>query len=90
MLPIATIRPVAPRLPTFALPVTLNVPPVLKFPADAVPLTDSEVSVPTEVTLGCAAVVTVPAVVALPDMLPTILPEIVTEVAFALMVCAPI
>ena len=90
MLPIAIINPVVPKLPTFALPVTLNVPPVLKFPAVAVPLTDSEVSVPTEVILGCAAVVTVPAVVELPDMLPTILPEIVTEVAFALMVCAPI
>ena len=39
-----------------------------------VPLTPNDVSVPTEVMLGCAAVVTVPAVVALvaaPDNVPT-------------------
>ena len=55
-----------------------------------VPLTPSPVNVPVDVMLGCAAVVTVPAVVAFPDMFPTMLPDIVTDVVFALIVCAPI
>ena len=50
------------------------------------PVTANEVNVPTDVIFGCAAVVTVPAVVALPDMLPTTLPEIITDVLFALIV----
>ena len=40
-------------------------PAVLRLPALALPVTASEVNVPTLVMLGCAAVVTVPAVVAL-------------------------
>ena len=59
----------APRLPTFALPVTLNVPPVLKLPAVAVAVTVKETRVPTDVIFGCAAVVTVPAVGTVPDTL---------------------
>ncbi len=54
------------------------------------PLTDKLVSMPTLVILGCAFVVTVPAVAALPDILPDIfavsIPEIITFVAFALIV----
>ena len=42
------------------MPVTLNVPPVDRLPAVAVPVTVNDVSVPTLVTLGCAAVVNVP------------------------------
>jgi hypothetical protein len=38
---------------------------VFRFPALALPVTVSDVSVPVDVMLGCAAVVTVPAVVAL-------------------------
>jgi hypothetical protein len=57
-------------------PDPFNVP--TKFPDVVLPVTASAVSVPTEVMLGCAAVVTVPAVVALvavpadPDILPVI------------------
>ena len=58
--------------------------------AVTVPLTPRPVNVPTDVIFGCAAVVTVPAVVAFPDILPTMLPEIITEVLFALIVCTPI
>jgi hypothetical protein len=43
-------------------PDPLSVP--MKLPAEVLPVTANELSVPTEVMLGCAAVVTVPAVVA--------------------------
>jgi hypothetical protein len=51
-------------------------PAVFKFPALALPLTVSELSVPTDVILGCAAVVTVPAVVALDTVPVTFAPAI--------------
>jgi len=61
-----------------------------KLPVVMLPLTDKLVSMPTLVILGCAFAVTVPAVVALPDILPDIfavsIPEIITFVAFALIV----
>ena len=47
------------------VPVALTRPAVLKLPPCTLPLTDNDVSVPTDVMLPCAAVVTVPAVVAL-------------------------
>ena len=65
-LPVAVIRPAVPKLPTLALPVTDNTPPVDMLPALALPVTVNEVSEPTLVIFGCAAVVTVPAVVAAP------------------------
>jgi hypothetical protein len=40
------------------------------LPAEILPVTDKLESVPTDVILGCAAVVTVPAVVALPLIAP--------------------
>ena len=43
------------------VPVTLNTPVVVKLPAATLPVTVAEVSVPTDVMLGCAAVYTVPA-----------------------------
>ena len=46
-------------------PVALTIPLVIKFPPLTLPLTDTELNTPTEVMLGCAVVVTVPAVVAL-------------------------
>ena len=54
--------------------VEINCPVTLAFPAVTLPVTANDVSVPTEVMLGCAFVVTVPAVVALvaaPDRAPT-------------------
>ena len=45
-------------------PVAEITPPVSKLPDVVLPVTVSAVSVPTDVILGCAAVVTVPAVVA--------------------------
>ena len=45
--------------------VDINCPVTLAFPAVTLPVTASELNVPTDVILGCAAVVTVPAVVAL-------------------------
>ena len=55
-----------PAIALSPLPLPVNIP-VLAVNATAVtvPFTPSDVSVPTEVILGCAAVVTVPAVVAL-------------------------
>ena len=51
---------------TFEIKVlAVMLPAVAKLPDVVVPVTPSEVSVPTEVIFGCAAVVTVPAVVAL-------------------------
>jgi hypothetical protein len=61
---------VAFRLETLA-PDPFNVP--TKLPLVVLPVTASELNVPTEVMLGCAAVVTVPAVVAL-DTVPVTLP----------------
>ena len=65
----------APTIELSPLPLPVNTP-VLAVNATAVivPLTPNVVSVPNEVILGCAAVVTVPAVVALvaaPDKAPT-------------------
>ena len=57
------------KLPAILLtpvPVTLSTPVVVRFPAATLPVTASEVNVPTLVIFGCAAVVTVPAVVAAP------------------------
>ena len=45
--------------------------PRLAFPDDILPLTVRELNVPTDVMFGCAAVVTVPAVVASPVKAPT-------------------
>ena len=79
---------------------TLNVPPVDRFPAVAVPVTVSEVSEPTEVIFGCAAVVSVPAKklavarlpkLALPDVtLPEILAATAKTVLFATKLLATI
>ncbi len=79
-----------------AVPVAMldtNLPDVVMFPPVILPLDDKEVNVPTLVMFGCAAVVTVPAVVTFPETLPIILaatvPEIITEVALALIVWLP-
>ena len=65
----------APAIALSPLPLPVNTPVfAVMFAAVMLPLTPSDVSVPTEVILGCAAVVTVPAVVALvaaPDRAPT-------------------
>ena len=47
------------------LPLALIDPVVTTFPPETLPVTDKLDSVPTDVMFGCAAVVTVPAVVAL-------------------------
>lgn len=44
-------------------PDKVEVPVIDKFPPDTFPDTDSDVSVPTDVTLGCAAVAKVPVIV---------------------------
>ena len=63
MLPVAVINPAVPKLPTLALPDTLEVVP-LKLPTNvaaamlptlALPETDSDVNVPTAVTCVCEA-----------------------------------
>ena len=46
-------------------------PAVIKLPPLTLPVTDTDDRVPTDVILGCAAVVTVPAVVAAPVNVPT-------------------
>ena len=53
----------------------------MKFAADAFPVTVSAVNVPTEVMLGCAAVVTVPAVVAEATVPVTLAPGILVSPA---------
>ena len=45
--------------------------PAIRLPAVTLPVTANDVNVPTDVMLGCAAVVTVPAVVAAPLNEPT-------------------
>ena len=59
------------KLPPVILPVAEINPPVKTLPPVTLPDTDTLVRVPTEVMLGCAAVVTVPAVVAAPVSAPT-------------------
>ena len=56
--------PTAVTLPTDAAPVALINPVVIKLPLVTFAVTSNELSVPTDVIFGCAAVVTVPAVVA--------------------------
>ena len=70
-LPVALIVPAVTMLPPVMVPVALAVPTVAKLPLVMVPVTLRLDSVPTLVMLGCAAVVTVPAVVAAPDRSPT-------------------
>ena len=52
---------------------------MLTLPAVILPVTASDVSVPTEVMFGCAAVVTVPAVVAAPLNAPTNVVAVIEE-----------
>ena len=47
-----------------AFPVALTIPPVKTLPPVMLAVTSTELSVPTLVIFGCAAVVTVPAVLA--------------------------
>ena len=61
MLPVAVIKPSVDKFPVADIE-----PPVSKLPDVVLPVTVSDVNVPTEVMLGCAAVVTVSAVVAVP------------------------
>jgi hypothetical protein len=56
-----------PELFITVLPETATTPDVIKLPPVMLPVTASAVNVPVEVMLGCAAVVTVPAVVAAPE-----------------------
>ena len=65
MLPVAVIKPAVPMLPILALPVAVIKPTVPMLPILAFPDTERETNVPVDVMFGCAAVVTVPAVVAL-------------------------
>ena len=53
--------------PVLVMELRLTSPAVMRLPPVMLPVTVNELSVPTEVMLGCAAVVTVPAVVAAPD-----------------------
>jgi hypothetical protein len=71
ILPVADTIPAVIILPAFKLPVAVINPPVPMVPMLALPDTDTLVNLPTLVILGCAAVVTVPAVVAAPDNAPT-------------------
>ena len=76
-LPVAVIvvpadtSPAVVRLPPVMLPVATTCAPVVRLPPDTLPVTVKDDSVPTDVILGCAAVVTVPAVVAAPVRAPT-------------------
>jgi len=70
-LPVAATTPAVVRLPPDTLPVAVINPAVPKLPTLALPLTSKLVNVPTLVMFGCAAVVTVPAVVAAPVNAPT-------------------
>ena len=89
-LPVVLNSPDVVKLPPVILPVAVINPTVPKLPTLALPDTDKLVSIPTLVILGCALVTTVPDVVAFPETLPIILattvPEIITEVALALIV----
>ena len=64
-LPVADTMPPVTKLPAVTLPVAVINPAVPKLPTLAFPDTETAVNVPTLVILGCAFVVTVPAVVAL-------------------------
>ena len=60
----------APAIALSPLPLPVNTPVLaVIFAAVIVPFTPRAVSVPTDVMLGCAAVVTVPAVVALSTLI---------------------
>ena len=65
---VALIMPAVNKLPPVMLAAADTKPAVKTLPPVALPLTVNEVSVPTEVIFGCAAVVTVAAVVALPTV----------------------
>ena len=71
-------------------PVAVIKPPVPILPIFALPDTLKLASVPVLVMFGCAAVVTVPAVVVFPETLPTILatrfPDTITDEVLALIV----
>ena len=62
-------------------PTALILPLVSMFPTVALPATLTKVNVPTEVMFGCAAVVTVPAVIAVVAVVA--LPAVVANVALA-------
>ena len=98
-LPVAETTPPVTKLPAVTLPVAVINPAVPKLPTFALPDTETDVNVPTDVTLGCDAVVNEPATVvntplvapilprlALPDALnvpETLAPVVVTTTTFA-------
>jgi hypothetical protein len=63
-LPAALTAPPVAMLPTVALPVADMLPAVLRFPPVTLPATDNETKVPTLVMAGCAALLTLAAVLA--------------------------
>ena len=71
MLPVVIIAVVAPILPTFALPVTLNLPAVVKLPPDTLPVATINPAVPKLPTFALPVTLNAPVVVKLPpDTLP--------------------
>ena len=90
ILPVAVTRPTVLMLPPPMLPVDVINPAVPILPIFAFPDTDSDTSVPVLVMFGCAAVITVPAVVAFPETFPIILatrfPDTITDEVLALIV----
>ena len=81
--------------PTSTLPAALIDPPVSKLPPVTLPLTLNAVNVPTEVILPCAAVVTVPAVVAEVALValgtvPVTLAPVIELSAAPLPICVPV
>ena len=63
MVPVALTVPAVSTLPPVMVPVALTVPAVAKLPPVTVPVTLKLDNVPTDVMLGCAAVLSVPATV---------------------------
>ena len=57
--PVADTAPPVETLPNVPVPVALTKPTVIKLPTSALPDTDTDVRVPTEVIFGCALFVTV-------------------------------
>ena len=87
LVPVALAQDTESALPMFTLPATSTLPAaeikplVNKLPLVVLPVTVTEVNVPTEVMFGCAAVVTVPAVVA--EVAVVAVPALVAKVALA-------
>ena len=90
MLPVAVIKPPVIMFAPVMLPVAVINPAVPMLPIFAFPDTDSDASVPVLVMFGCAAVITVPDVVAFPETFPIILatrfPDTITDEVLALIV----